>query len=178
MLLAAINTVVAIPNACNRERECAANIGSTANGICNTRLLIRAALTRVRSISVMGMPVKQTGPDYPVSEKGVLAEKPCRRDDRAVLQGLLDALTRLGAAVRAQQVDFFTARAGRHHHALGNTELHFPWLEVGDHHGQATIELGWVRICTLDPGEHVALLVADVEGQAQQLVGTFHGFGL
>jgi len=57
----------------------------------------------------MGMPVKRTGPDYPASEKGVLAEKPCRRDDRAVLQGLLDALTRLGAAVRAQQVDFFAA---------------------------------------------------------------------
>jgi hypothetical protein len=34
---------------------------------------------------IIGMPVKQTEADYPTSEKGGLAEKPCRRNDRAVL---------------------------------------------------------------------------------------------
>src|SRR5471032_1421627 len=93
-------------------------------------------------------------------------------------KALLDALTRLGAAVRAQQVDLFAARTGCHHHAFGDPEAHFARFEVGDHHGQATFKLGRVRVGALDPGEHVALLVTDVQGQAQQLVGTFHGFGL
>lgn len=36
----------------------------------------------------------------------------------ADFEALLDSLTRLGSAVRAKQVNFFTAWAGSHHHAL------------------------------------------------------------
>ena len=75
-------------------------------------------------------------------------------------------------------MDFLATRAGGQHHAFGNAEFHLARGQVGDIEGQATFQCARVRVGTLDAGEDVALGAAQIEGQAQQFVGTFNKFGL
>ncbi len=75
-------------------------------------------------------------------------------------------------------MDLAAARAGGQDHAFGDAELHLARRQVGNVQGQATFELTRLRVGALDAGEDVALGIADVQGQAQELVGAFDEFGL
>ena len=66
--------------------------------------------------------------------------------------------------------------AGAQHHALRHTEAHLARREVGDHHHQPAGEL-FGPVGGADAGEHRALLVAQIQRQAQQLVGALHQLG-
>ena len=85
---------------------------------------------------------------------------------------------RLCAVMGFQNPELFSAGASRQHHALGEAEAHLAWGQIGYHHRQFAFEL-FGRIGGLDAGKDVAgLLLADVEGQLQQLVGPFDMVGL
>src|SRR5210317_1562387 len=81
-----------------------------------------------------------------------------------LVYGLLDAHAGLCAIVGRQQEYFFTARSGGKHHALGNTEAHLAWREVC-HDDHVAADESVRIVCSLDAGEYIALLVADVQCQ-------------
>src|SRR3990170_3700393 len=67
------------------------------------------------------------------------------------------------------------ARGGEHH-AFGDAEFHGARSEVGDHHGEAPLELRRL-VGGLDAGEHLARGAAEIERQPQQLVGAIDALG-
>ncbi len=90
--------------------------------------------------------------------------------------GLPYPLAGLRAGMRFEQVDAVVV-AGRQHHTLGNPEAHLARRQVGDHHRQSAFQR--LRgVGGADAGEDVAGLAADIQRQAQQLVGPLDILGL
>src|SRR5210317_152348 len=86
-----------------------------------------------------------------------------------LVYGLLDAHARLCAIVGRQQEYILTARSCSKHHALGNTEAHLARCEVG-HDDHVAADERFRIVGSLDTGEYIALLVADIQRQGEKFV--------
>jgi hypothetical protein len=96
-------------------------------------------------------------------------------------RGLLDAHAGLGAGVGREQEDaggLAVGVGGGQDHALGEAELHLARRQVGDHHRQPADQRRRI-VGRLDAGEDLPRAErADVEQQADELVGAFDLRGL
>jgi len=64
------------------------------------------------------------------------------------------------------------------YHTFRDSEFHFTWRQVGDHHGQSTDQL-LGAIGGFDPREHVTVTtLAYIERQAKQFGGTVDVFAI
>src|SRR5210317_1129943 len=94
-----------------------------------------------------------------------------------LVYGLLDAHARLCAFVGRQQEYILTTRTGGKHHALGNTKAHLARREIC-HNDHVAADKRRRIVRRLDTGEHVTLLVTQIQRQGKKFVGAFNRLGM
>ena len=92
--------------------------------------------------------------------------------------GLFDLHAGFGAGVGAEDEEVLATGTGGEHHAFGDAKAHLARGEVGNHKGEAALEV-FGAVGGFDAGKDVAGLAAQVEGELYQFVGAFDraGFG-